>query len=164
MTSTTPEEVEEVNSCAYCRTDATQICNGCHKAPDGFGGQVYTAWYCRPECQTKDWNKHKRTCKVARDRKSLYRAGETVQLAFYRYLETFFNLCITRLENKGEDLYLYRDNEDETHVLPFPWAHFTNEQDKQAALTWMACGNALGFVHVLLEAMLPGQYSPRPTL
>ena len=130
MSSRTSEDIEEVSSCAYCRRDATQICNGCRKAPDGFGGQVYTTRYCGPDCQTKDWNKHKHCCKAARDRKSLCRAGATAQLAFYPYLETFFNLYIARLENNGEDLYLYRDNEDKTRVLPFPWAQFTNKQDE----------------------------------
>ncbi|KAK4692496.1 hypothetical protein P7C71_g4724, partial [Lecanoromycetidae sp. Uapishka_2] len=79
-------------------------------------------------------------------------------LAFYRYLEPFFELGIDRIEKLGNDLHLYEAHEelyDAINRIPHSWEFFTNEEDKLSAVTYLTCGNALGFVHVLLEIMLP---------
>lgn len=148
----------EIPTCASCRNDAKQHCPGCYKAPDFDGQQLYTTWYCSPECQTHDRKSHMWGCNAAQARCSVYRAGTIAQSAFYMYLERLFDVGITRVEEKGNDLYLYQGKNDHNLLLPFPGKLFSQDEDKYAALTVLACGNALGFVHVVLETMLPGQY------
>lgn len=159
--SNASEPEESVNSCARCRRDATQTCNGCYQAPDAYGERVETTWYCSSDCQIKDRSRHKFACSAAQGRKSLYRAGATAQLAFYRYREKFFDLGISRVEKKGSDLYLYEGGPNEMDELPLSWESFSNEEDKLSGLTYLTCGNSLGFVHVLMEIMLPGEFERR---
>lgn len=159
MDPITADHLEKpINPCAHCRKDAILVCNGCHQARDAFGNEVAKTWYCSPNCQIQDWRKHKAACRLAQDRRSIYRAGRTAQLAFYRYLEQFFDLGIAHVEKKGDDIYLYEGLYDDFDKLPFSWSFFTNEEDKLSALTYLTCGNALGIVHILMEVMIPGEH------
>lgn len=160
MGSRSSETEEPVNSCAHCRKDATLVCNGCHHAPNYHGVKVESVWYCSPNCQVQDRSQHKSACKAAQDRRALYRAGATAQLAFYRYVEKFAHpfQAYTRVEKKGDGLYVY-EAEASKHsddVRPFIWKDCDSEEDKLTVLTLMMCGNSTGFVHVLVDIMLPG--------
>lgn len=106
----------------------------------------------------KDRSSHKFACKLAVDRKSLYRVARITQTAFHRYLEQFFDLGIDRVEKKGADLYLHEALHNDFDKLPLTSNFFPEERDRLSALTYLTCGNALGFVHVLLELMLPGEF------
>lgn len=160
MASTSSEAWESANSCAHCEKDGKLVCNACHHAPDLHGGTVDTVWYWSPDCQIAH-SQHEFACNVAQDRRSLYRAGATAQLAFYRYLEKFPDPIYTRVEKREEHLYLYtyEDGEDKAATLPFIWKACDNEEDKLTLLTLLMCGNSTGFVHVLMDIMLPGEYS-----
>lgn len=159
MTSRKEEEIfeYEIQTCTSCRNDAKHHCPSCYKAPDFDGQQLYTTWYCGRECQTQDRESHKRGCNAAQARRSINRAGIIAQSAFYMYLERFFDAGITKVEVKGNKLYLYQGKNDPNLLMPFPGKLFSSEEDKHAALTVLACDNALGFVYVILKTMLPGQ-------
>lgn len=132
------------------------VCNGCRHAPDVYGGKVDTVWYCSPDCQIADRNQHRLACQKARDRRALYRAGATSQLAFYRYLEKFPDKTIRKVEKKGEDLVVCigHPNGDNVAKLPFSWNDCDSE-DRLAVLTLMKCEISTGFTHVLVDIMLP---------
>lgn len=164
MGSTSTETEHSINSCANCRKDATQVCNSCHHAPDIHGGEVDPVWYCSPGCQIADRSEHESACQKAQDRRALYRAGATAQLAFYRYLEKFPDGNSRKVEKKGEDdFFVYKDhpNEDNVAALPFSWEACDSEEDRMTVLTLVKCTASTGFTHVLMDIMLPGE-SRRP--
>ncbi|CAF9904977.1 MAG: hypothetical protein ALECFALPRED_010650 [Alectoria fallacina] len=154
MVSSTEEADETINICARCREAATQLCNGCRKAPDAEGGHVETVWYCSAKCQKADWRFHKLECKKAQARRSLYRVAETAKLAFFRLVERIFDLDVVGLEAKGDTLYIQEGPKDRSIFNPFSSEHLTSDQDKQAAMAWMNCGSSEDYVQVLVEAML----------
>lgn len=157
MVSLEEEADETINICACCRESATQICNGCHKAPDADGGHVKTLWYCSVKCQKADWTFHKNDCKKAQARRSLYRVAETAKLAFFRLVERIFDLDVVGVESKTDTLYIWEGPKDRSIFNSFPSKQLTNDQDKQAAMAWMNCGTSEDYVQVLAEAMLQGQ-------
>lgn len=154
MVSSTEEADETINLCAHCREAATQVCNGCHKAPDVEGGHIETVWYCSAKCQKADWRFHKNDCKKAQARRSLYRVAETAKLAFFRLVERTFDLDVIGVEAKGDTLYVWEGPKDRSIFNPFPSEYLNSDQDKQAAMAWMNCGSSEDYVHVLVEAML----------
>lgn len=157
MISATEEADETVNHCANCREPATQLCIGCHQAPDAEGGNVETTWYCSAKCQKADWKYHKYDCRKAQARKSLYRVAETAKLAFFRLVERTFDLHVIAVEEKGDTLYVWEGSKDRSIFNGFPAEHLSSDHDKQAAMAWMDCGNSAEYVRVLVEAMLQGQ-------
>lgn len=160
MGSTSSETKHPIESCAHCRKDAKLVCNGCHHAPDVCGGEVDTVWYCSPDCQTADRGQHKLACEKAQDRRALYRAGATAQLAFYRYLESFPDEDFEKIEKKGDDFFVYvnHPNEDNAAILSFSWDACNSEEDRLTVLTLLRCEKSTGFTHVLVDIMLPGEY------
>ena len=157
MDSPTEEIHSKINICAHCREPATQLCNGCHKAPDFEGGHVDTVWYCNANCQKIDWKFHKYDCKKAQARRSLYRVAETAQLAFFRLVERTFDLDVVGVEDMGDTLCVLEGPKDRSIFNPFPSEHLNSDQDKQAAMAWMNCGTSEDYVQVLVETMLQGQ-------
>lgn len=99
-------------------------------------------------------------------RKVLYRAGETAQMAFYIFREKTYDQNITRVEKKENSLFLYDGYYDDdkmlTPFIPFPHNLITEEQDKQAALTFLTCGDAVAYMHDFFKIMLKGQSVPTP--
>jgi len=161
MRSTTDEESadEEIKTCVTCRKDGEQPCIGCHGAPDSEGRQMHTTYYCSDECQITDYDTHEYACKAAKDRRAVYRVGDIAQLAIYAYLERLFDISITKTEKHGDSMYLHQGKNDHNFILPFPSKLFSNEDEKLAALTMLTYGNALGFVHTLVEKMIGSAYS-----
>lgn len=159
MVPSQEEADETVNLCACCRKAATQMCNGCHKAPDSDGGLFETVWYCSMKCQKADWRFHKHDCRKAQARRSLYRVAETAKLAFSGLVERTFDLDVVAVESKTDALYIWEGPKDRSIFNSFPSEQLTNDQDKQAAMAWMNCGASEDYVHVLVGAMLQGQKS-----
>ena len=157
MVSSTEEADETINICAHCREVATQVCNGCHQAPDAEGGRVETVRYCSAKCQKADWRYHKRDCKKAQARRSLYRVGETAKLAFFRVAERILDLDLVMIETKGDTLYVREGPRDRSISGPVPSEQLNSEQDKQAFMAWISCGSSENYVQDLVEAMLQGQ-------
>lgn len=158
MVPSTEEADETINLCAHCRNSATQLCNGCHTAPDAEGGRVESVWYCSTKCQKADWRFHKYDCKKAQARRSSVRAAETAKLAFFRLYKQIFDLDVLGVEAKGDTLYVREGPNDRSILNPFPSEHLKDEQDKQAAMAWMNCGCSEDYVQVLVEAMLQRQW------
>ena len=157
MVSLQEEADETINLCACCRKAATQMCNGCHRAPDANGGLFETVWYCSVKCQKADWTFHKYDCKKAQARRSLYRVAETAKLAFFRLVERNFDLDVVGVDSKTDTLYIWEGPKERSIFNSFPSEQLTNHQDKQAAMAWMNCGASEDYVQVLVEAMLQGQ-------
>lgn len=70
--------------CANCDANATKYCNACVEGLDLNGDSLPPPFYCSAKCQQEHWNStHKIQCKLAVDRRQLYRIGALVQHAFY---------------------------------------------------------------------------------
>lgn len=69
--------------CEDCAKPARHLCPRCADGVD-LHGQARKVYYCGKDCQSAHWAAgHKLECKVAIDRRSLFRTGSLVQLAFY---------------------------------------------------------------------------------
>lgn len=90
------------------------------------------------------------------ERKILYRAGDTVQLLFYMYREIVFDKLIAKVEKKENEILLYEGFYEDDCIIPFPAAYFPGEREKQAMLTYMACDDAVGYMHEVLKVMVKG--------
>ena len=157
MGSSTEEADGTINICAHGRESATLLCYGCYKAPDAEGGHVETVWYCSANCQKADWKFHKHDCRRAQARRSLYRVGETANLAFFRFVERTFDLHIVGVEDRGNVLYIHQGPQDRSTFNQFPSEHLKSDQDKQAAMARMKCRASEEYVQILVEDMLQGQ-------
>lgn len=146
--------------CAHCSGRATQTCNGCVDAPLGENGQTSNTYYCNTTCQNADWTNHKSICKVLSARKQLYRAGDTVQRIFYVYREHAFEKLITKVEKEDDTLYLYEGQYDREVLVPFPHHLFDCRDDREAALTYYACSDAVAFMLEIVGSFLKGKPSP----
>ena len=63
---------------------AALLCPNCATGLDDRGQERKT-YYCSKPCQAKDWDAgHKLGCKVAIDRRPLFRIGSLVQEPFYQ--------------------------------------------------------------------------------
>jgi len=72
------------HQCAVCKDTAALLCPNCATGLD-VHGQERKTYYCSKVCQAKDWDAgHKLECKVAIDRRQLFRIGSLVQEAFYQ--------------------------------------------------------------------------------
>ena len=145
-------------SCAFCdKSNATQICTGCNGAPDPTITSHVKTLYCSASCQKGHWNAHKQDCKAHQARRVLYRASETAQKAFYLFREFTYEQNIESVAGKGGSLFLHEGRYiDDRIFYPFPHHLLPQERDKQAALTYLTCGEAIAYMHGLLRTMLKG--------
>ncbi|KAK4695683.1 hypothetical protein P7C71_g2118, partial [Lecanoromycetidae sp. Uapishka_2] len=129
MSSISSEGEQSCHSCTHCKKDAILLA---------------------------DRDRHKYACKKAQDRRAMYRAGATAQLVFFRYLEKFETIGVTKVEKKGDDIYIYLPDADDDNpeVFPFVWKECNSEEDRLTLLTYMMCGNSTGFAHVLMDILL----------
>lgn len=145
--------------CAHCFGSATQACKGCINSPVVDGHSPVATFYCNSTCQKANWLHHKKVCKSLSSRKQLYRAGDLIQHTFYAYREQAFEKFITKVEKEGNTLYLYEGQYGEGQVLaPFPGHLFACEDDKNAALTYLACTDAVSFMLDLVKSSLKGKH------
>ncbi|KAL3419625.1 set domain-containing protein 5 [Phlyctema vagabunda] len=144
-------------TCASCKKPAGLICSGCKDIP----GPAYDkTCYCSIDCQKAHWHTHKRPCKGLRNRKALYRAGKILQEMFYMYRELLFDKSITKVTKEGDTIHVYEGQypvdikSDMEAIFPFPSDVFTNDLDKKAILTHLACFDAVAWMHEPIKHML----------
>lgn len=144
--------------CAFCdKSNASQVCTGCNGAPDSTIFSNIKTLYCNTSCQKGHWNAHKQDCKAHQARRVLHRASEMAQQAFYVFREFTYDLNIESMEDRDGSLFLYEGfYKDDRIFFPFPDHLLRRERDKQAALTFMICGEAVGYMHELFRTMLKG--------
>ena len=87
--------------CASYTKPASLRCSGCIEGIDANGLPASPTQYCGKKCQIKHWKaSHKKECKMMNDRKHLYRAGEFVQVHFYKLRECAFDVFFDKVEYK----------------------------------------------------------------
>lgn len=143
--------------CAQCAKAATKACRGCTGAPLADGKGTARVAYCDAVCQKAHWPKHKTNCKITQARRTLYRAGETAQQAFYLYREFVFDMLIETVESNENALIVHHGNHETYPLVPFPHSLFSCEKDKHMMLSWIASDNAVGYMHDLISGMLEGE-------
>lgn len=121
--------------------------------------QSFKTFYCDATCQKADWTNHKKVCKSLSARKRLYRAGDIVQRIFYVYREQAFEKLITKVEKEDDTLYLYEGQYGEEALVPFPNHLFHCTDDREAALTYYACSDAVAFMLEITRNFLKGKPS-----
>ncbi|PVH78506.1 hypothetical protein DL98DRAFT_590250 [Cadophora sp. DSE1049] len=150
-------------TCAKCSRPTDRACFGCKDAPALHDG-VRSVFYCSSACQKAHWKVHKGDCKVMKERKILYRVGDTLQKMFYLYRERVFDKKIAKIEKKDGKLLIHdRDfNTEELSkviteiemIKPVPHEMCENEEDKKAVLVHLACSDAVAWMHHSVKFML----------
>ncbi|KAL8682362.1 MAG: hypothetical protein Q9186_001552 [Xanthomendoza sp. 1 TL-2023] len=160
-----------IHGCAVCTEDAVSVCKGCKGTPDAKGGHV-AIYYCSAACQKKDWHVHKIQCKVSKNRRTLYRAGDTAQKLFLLYSRNFWTWPIDRVE-KGVGLMhsvdvgqshaggiwkifdgQRRPQQAKHYYFPFPKDSFPDAELQEAVLSMGCCSLAIHLMDNLLGSML----------
>ena len=126
-----------MNVCSNCTKRAGAVCVACKASPSpDFTSHGTAIYYCSKACQIAAWPKHKASCKNSQSIRSLYRAAETIQKAFYIFREKTFDKLITKVEEKDNFLLLTEGYYEKNEVfVPFPEALVKDERDRQAVLT-----------------------------
>ena len=133
------------------------MCGACSRSLNAEGAEAKPTRYCSPNCQKKNWSSHKISCKESQARKVLYRAADTAQALFYVWREIVFDILIAKVEKKGKELVLYEGVYGASDCfVPFPDSLIPDENDKKAVLAYLACGDAYGYLDVVLKLMLGG--------
>lgn len=152
---------DETQQCAQCLKSATLVCNGCKDAPDGAQGTMAVC-YCTRECQKDDWKHHKPACKVTRDRRALYRAGDTALKMLLVFSRATWSGGIKRIEKCGAEWLMYQPSPEEvpakSQLQDFPSEKFPKKEDQLAILTYQHCCGALAHLHDSLKMLLNGRW------
>lgn len=129
-------------------------------------GKKSPTFYCSQVCQRMHWTVHKLECKVAIDRKELYKIGSLLQWAFYAERKVMWQDDVGRvkkIEQTSEDnkpkLLVWRDKAKISSRLAFPAfpdSLFDEERDKHAVLAHEAPGVSL--MSGLMGQLLKGAY------
>ena len=142
--------------CARCHKDTKKFCARCKWTSDNFPGvEVTKTYYCHTACQKEDWINHRTVCKAIQERKSLYRIGLIVQNVFYKFRERVFDQLIVKVEREKDVTYLYEGLYSST-LVPFPSELFPDEQERNAVLVHLSCGDSVAYMHEILKTMLEG--------
>ncbi|TVY60736.1 hypothetical protein LSUE1_G007922 [Lachnellula suecica] len=103
-------------------------------------------------------------------RKQLYRAGEILQELVYVHREKNFDMILTKVEKKpegGDTMYIHETDYAKKRksgkitalgdlVYPFPSDLIPDLRDKQAVLAHLACDDAVGWMHDVVQYFLGG--------
>lgn len=81
-----------------------------------------------------------------------------MQRIFYVYREHAFEKLITKVEKEYDTMYLYEGIYGENEVLvPFPEHLFLCGDDREAALAYWACTDAVAFMLEIVRSSLKGK-------
>ena len=95
-------------------------------------------------------------CKARCSRKILYRAAEVAQEMFYLYREITFDKLISKVVRNNNEIIIH-EGEYDSCLVPFPTALFPDKREKNTILTHLSCGDAYGYLDVILKTMLGGE-------
>lgn len=150
--------------CANCGNSTAQRCGGCAEGTDDHGNASPT-YYCSAECQSDHWKLgHKLQCRLAIDRRQLFKIGSLVQWAFYASSKAIWYDGIAEVKkikhtegDDGAELLLERyKKHDGVNFPAFPKDVFQEERDEQAVLATSASNGAI--VCLLLDDLVQGMY------
>jgi hypothetical protein len=123
-------------------------------------------YYCTTDCQKTSWkNGHKEICKLLGAIRTLYRAGSILQQIFYKYRERVFDRRIVKIEEKNGKLYLHEQRPPQMDfemlrlldfLVPFPTHLCRTKQDRQSIASYLACNDALAWMHDVIKDLLEG--------
>jgi hypothetical protein len=154
------------HECANCSNLAKQRCTGCVGGIDDYdGNESPPTYYCGKDCQREHWKTHQTDCKLASDRKQLFRLARLVQWAFYASTKAMWSdgiLDVEKVEEvDGVQLRVKRYLKHDLLDFPsFPESGFAGyggmleEGDEQAMLATSARTGAI--VCGLLDELVKG--------
>jgi hypothetical protein len=154
------------NQCAVCKGPAALLCPKCASGLDAHG-QARKVYYCSRPCQAKDWDAgHKLECKVAIDRRQLFRIGSLVQGAFYQCSKAIWFQEISKvdkIEHPKTDtdprLLVWPGEKQEGVDFPgFPDDLFEEERDERAILATST--SAVIIMSILMHDLVKGKSPP----
>ena len=160
--TTQPDPPEDTNSghsvishpCVKCSGPSSLRCQAC--SYDEEKKTDNSTWYCSQECQKADWPNHKVRCNHIKAVNRLYRTAHLAEAAFCDFRKSMFDLPIARVNKTNNKLTIYGGLHDERLLREFPEEMFKEERDRKAALTIMACEDAVGRMYHLMSEALEG--------
>lgn len=96
--------VPAAHVCANCGNRlAMNRCRGCTADTDEQGNAIEPpTYYCNVDCQRNHWKTHQPQCKLAVDRRQLFRIGRLIQWAFYKSVTTMWYDQILEVKKTGD--------------------------------------------------------------
>ena len=153
------------HQCAVCKEGAALLCPNCATALDAYG-QARKVYYCSKVCQTKDWDAgHKLECKVAVDRRQLFRISSLVQEACYKSSRAIWFQEVSKIkriehpetDNDPRLLVWPGEKEDGVDFPAFPDDLLEEERDERAMLAGTI--SAVIIMSSLVEDLVKGKSS-----
>lgn len=80
-----------------------------------------------------------------------------IQKTFYVFRKTFFDLKIDRVTIKDNHMVIYEGNYGDEVTVPFPDSIIPDIKDQEAVLSYLACNEAISWMHPLFEKLLNGK-------
>lgn len=140
--------------CSVCLKVADLMCKACKGTPDGVGGLV-AVYYCGAVCQKAGWKEHKTSCRAAKDRRVLYRAGDIARYLYQVLHKNTWMWPIERMERNGDEWLIFDgEHTGKSVVLPFPSTIFPTSEDQEAILSHSGCNAAVAHLHNPIKEML----------
>lgn len=149
--------------CEVCKEAAGLLCPNCATGID-VHGQERKTYYCSKACQAKDWDAgHKLECKIAIDRRQLFRIGSLVQEAFYQSSKAIWFHDITeikKIEHTERDdapklLVWCGEGQGGVDFPAFPDHLFEGDRDERATLA--SATSAVTIMSALVEDLVKGE-------
>ena len=146
------------HTCANCGKPAARPCKGCEDAPRMNGEQIPDVYYCSNDCQTAHFSAHKAICEKLGMRRTLFRAGEVIQQAFFNYREHCYESKLSAKATNNNVTYLHEESPEAYQIGGnFPDHLFPDDNERAAALSLNACVDSLAYTHKLIAGALRGK-------
>ncbi|KAF2280985.1 uncharacterized protein EI97DRAFT_454210 [Westerdykella ornata] len=115
--------------------------------------------YCTVTCGNRSMPLHRNECRILYQQ-TISRIGDTFSKAITTFRQRIFELNITHTVKSAENMTVYVDQtnllESGTILFDFPRQRFSDPKDTLGILCANWSGEALGYFHGLLNAMLKG--------
>lgn len=142
--------------CGSCQKLTSKHCSRCRQHLDGRVEVIPLTFYCSTDCQKADFASHKSICSA---RLQLFRGAALLQRAFYMLREVGFDLEVSSAEKIEDELHFYVpvfNRQDNGPIYAFPDKYMGDQKDKEALLTYSACGDALKYMYPLACKVFEG--------
>lgn len=150
----------KAHKCSVCSKDASLICKGCKDTPNCANG-LTAVYYCNAACQSSAWANHKVDCKIAKDRRALYRAGDIAQELWFTFQKNTWMWSVDRLKKDGNNWQVFDGQcSGKSIVVPFPTSVFPEANDQKSIMSYNSCNAAIAHIHRPLGDMLQGIDKP----
>ncbi|KAF7191793.1 hypothetical protein HII31_06838 [Pseudocercospora fuligena] len=157
--ATPTESTQTLDTCTSCAGSLPRPVLACF---DCSGNNINTSspTYCSTRCRSDDRDSHLKRCNQQNVVRSIYRAGELLQDAFYTWRRTAFDVNLRRIRKDGETLAIEEDvflvPDGKSVFFDFPDDQLPDTNDKHKLLSFLSCSEASAWMYELVKKSFEG--------